>query len=327
MPSLITHNIFAKEVYSKLPDKIKDTFKKEKLIYQTFAQSHDILFYYKSPNIKKTKIINRLGKIGHRRNTQDYLLNIIKLIKEYHLQLYQPDIAYLYGAITHYILDSTCHPFIFYKTGVYDSTKKIKALKKYKGLHALMERSLDAYYYKKYYKKDYKNCNISKEIIQNPKLSIDLITLINMTYKKTYNFDNAGIYYYKGIKNAKRICSLFINDKHKIKYNLYKFIDKITKNKLGYIHAYSTNVEIHKEYLNLNHQEWNHPCIKEEKHTESIDDLYNIAIDKCLNIFKEVHKVIFDNKDIESLKKVIPNVSYSTNLELDKNKPLKYFEF
>ena len=94
MPSLITHDIFAKEVYSLLPDRIKDTFKDEKLIYQTFAQSHDYLFYFKSPNIGLTKKVNKLGKIGHRRNTQDYIINIIKLIKEYHLQLYQPDIAY-----------------------------------------------------------------------------------------------------------------------------------------------------------------------------------------------------------------------------------------
>jgi len=327
MPSLITHDIFAKEVYNKLPSHIKDTFKQEKQIYQTFAQSHDYLFYYKSLNIRLTKKVNRLGKIGHRRNTQDYIINIIKLIQEYHLQLYQPDIAYLYGTITHYILDSTCHPFIFYKTGVYDSRKKIKSQKKYKGLHALMERSLDAYYYKKYYKKEYKLCNVSKEIIKNPKLSIDLITLINMAYKKTYNEDNVGIYYYKGIKNAKRIYSLFINDRHKIKYKIYSFIDKITKNKLGYINAFSTSTPIIEDYLNINHKEWNHPCIKEEIHNESFEDLYNIALDKCLIIFETIYQVLYENKNINTLKKVIPNVSYSTNLDLTKNKPMKYFEF
>ncbi len=327
MPSLITHDIFAKEVYTNLPDKIKNSFNNELLIYQTFAQSHDYLFYFKSPNIKLTKVVNKLGKIGHRRKTQEYLLNIIRIIKEYHLQLYQPDIAYLFGSITHYVLDSTCHPFIFYKTGVYDPVKKLKEHKKYKGLHALMERSIDAYYYKKYYKKDYKFCNVSKEIIGKPKLSIDLITLINMSYKKTYNVDKTGIYYYKGIKNAKRIYSLFINDKHKIKYNLYNFIDKITKNHYGYLHAFSTNINIDKDYLNTNHKKWNHPCIKEEIHTESFEDLYAIALKKCITIFKAVYKVLYEDKDIESLKEVIPNVSYSTNLDLDHNKPLQYFEF
>ena len=327
MPSLITHDIFAKEVYNNLPDKIKNTFKDEKLIYQTFAQSHDYLFYYKSPNIALSRKVYRIGKIGHRRNTQDYLLNIIRLIQEFHLQLYQPDIAYLFGAITHYVLDSTCHPFIFYKTGVYDPKKKIKSQMKYKGLHALMERNIDAYYYKKYYKKEFKYCNVSKDIIGNPKLSIDLINLINMTYKKTYNEENVGIYYYKGIKNAKRIYSLFINDKHRIKYNLYNFIDKLTKNKFGYLHAFPTSNIPNKDYLNLNHQKWNHPCIKEEIHTESFEDLYDLSIKKCTKIITEVYKVLYEKKDINSLKMVIPNVSYSTNLELDKNKPLKYFEF
>ena len=147
MPALITHDIFAKEVYKKLDNRIKDKISREKIIYQTFAQSHDYLLYYKSLNLRKTRKINFLGKIGHRRKTQAYFLNIIKTIKKYHLEQYQPDVAYLFGCITHFVLDSTCHPLIFYKTGIYDPNNKETL--KYKGMHALMERNIDSIYYKK----------------------------------------------------------------------------------------------------------------------------------------------------------------------------------
>ena len=65
----------------------------------------------------------------------------------------------------------------------------------------------------------------------------------------------------------------------------------------------------------------------EETYTYSIEDLYDISIKKCLKIFEEVYKVLYEKQDIDKLKKYIPNISYSTGLELDKNKRMQYFEF
>ena len=45
MPSIITHHIFANEVFKKLSKETKSKFEDELTIYNTFAQSHDYLFY------------------------------------------------------------------------------------------------------------------------------------------------------------------------------------------------------------------------------------------------------------------------------------------
>lgn len=330
MPALFTHHIFAEEVYKRLDKKIIDKIDKERIIYQTFSQSHDYLFYYNSLNIKKTKKINFLGKIGHRRKTQAYLINIIKLIKKYHLEQYQPDIAYLFGCITHYVLDSTCHPLIFYKTGIYDP--KNKETKKYKGLHSVMERNIDSLYYKKYYKRDFINCNITKEIIKKPKLSVDLITLINMVYEETYNEKNVGLYIKKGISDSRRIYSIFINDKKGIKEKIYSFIDKINHHRHGYLYCYTTSFKPNKTYLNLEHKTWNHPCFKDQTYNYSFDDLFEQSINKCINIINNIYSVLYENKDINILYDLIPNISYSTGLLIDKgkinsNRKMQFFEF
>ncbi len=322
----MTHDIFAREVYQKLNKKIQNKFKNELPIYQAFSQSHDNLFYYKSLNIRENKRIYFIGKIGHRRKTQDYLINIIKLIKRYHLEQYQQDIAYLYGSITHYVLDSTLHPLIFYKTGIYDPVKKLAKHKKYKGMHALMERTIDSYYYRKYYKEDYKTCKLSKINIK-PKLSIDLITLINMVYKETYNIEEVGLYQKKGINDSRRIFRLFIQDRLGIKAKIYKLLEKFKHSNKDTLTCFSTRYKYDIKYLNLEHKKWNHPCDKDRIYTDSIEDLYNESIDKCLKIFDEVYKVLYEDKDINSLKKVIPNISYSTGLELNNNKEMKYFEY
>ena len=181
MPSITTHYLFAKEIEKKLPQKIRNTFQEENHIYEIFAQSHDILFY-NIFNFKNGKEIRSLGSYAHKHNTQEYLINIVKFIKEKHLEDNKQCVAYLYGSITHYILDTTCHPFIFYKTGACNSDDRNTY--KYKGLHTKMEKDIDAIYYKKYKKKEYNLCNITKEIIRNPKFSKELKETINNTFLK-----------------------------------------------------------------------------------------------------------------------------------------------
>lgn len=322
MPSLITHDIFAKRVYKKAINDFPE-LAKAKTLYQAFAQSHDYLFYYKSLNIKKTKHLNLLGHIGHWEKTQDYLINIIDYIKDNNLNNNSDALAYILGSITHYVLDSTCHPFIFYKTGTYH--KEDPKTHKYKGEHTHIERDLDAYYYEQTYNREYKYCNVSKEIIGNPVLSDELVNMISTIYKDTYNEDNIGMYYKKSIKIAKKVYSIAINDRFGIKKSIYKVVELFTKNHLS---SYSTHInKINMNFLNLEHKEWNHPCYKNLKYNYSFDDLMNISEENCLKIFKTIKKYLDNKISLDKLKESIPNISYSTGLEIDKNKRMLYFEY
>lgn len=324
MPSITTHYMFAEEVFKNLSKEEQKHIKEEKQIYLTFAQSHDFLFYY-TFDFKNAKNIRELGHHAHHHNTQAYIMNIIKNIKENNLEYNQQAIAYLYGSITHYCLDTTCHPYIFYKTGIY--RKEIPESIKYKGEHNHMEKDLDAIYYKKYTNKNYNKCNISKEIIGNPVFSKELINLISDSYKDTYNEDNIGNYYYKSIKNAKIITSLAINDSLGIKRAIYKLIDKITNKKFGYLEAYSTHLlNPDYSYLNLEHKTWNHPSNKELIYKDSFKDLYSKSLKTSLNIIKHINEVLYQEAPLSSLKKVIPNLDYATGVVIENSHRMDYFE-
>ena len=145
MPALATHKIFAESVLKNL-----DENKVDKDTYFIFSQSHDLLYYYKGKNYK---FYNKQGTKGHHKNTQEFILNIIECIKANNLVKDKQCMAYLYGTITHYYLDSTCHPYIFYKSGVYK--KYSLDTLKYKGQHNLLERSLDSALYENAYNKKY----------------------------------------------------------------------------------------------------------------------------------------------------------------------------
>lgn len=325
MPSLITHHIFSKDVLKQLSKNELEKFNNELTIYHTFAQSHDYLFYY-TFNPIHAKRIKALGHYAHRHKTQEYLLNIIKEIKDNNLENNQQIIAYLYGSITHYVLDTICHPFIFYKTGVY--RKKEKDTKKYHGEHNRIEKDLDAIYYEKYTNKKYNTCNVSKEIIKKPIFSNDLINTLNNVYKKTYNKDNIGEYYYKGVKHAKIAYNLFINDRTGIKKFIYKLLDTITFKHFGYIAAYSTYIKHpNLNYLNTERKEWNHPSNPDIKYNYSFEDLYNQSIEKTTTIIREINKVLYEDKPIKEIIKYIPNLDYATGMIIKDKKEMRYFEY
>lgn len=321
MPSITSHYIHSLEVLKKLSNDEKKHIKNNELIYTTFAQSHDYLFY----NIFNKNISN-LGHYAHHHETQNYILNIIKEIKSKKLENDEEVIAYLYGVITHYALDTTCHPYIFYKTGVY--RKNEKWTHKYKGEHNHIEKDLDAIYYEKYFHKKYNKCNLNKEIVKNPTFSNNLIELINKVYEKTYSQKDVGNYYYKSIKQCRLLNTLIINDRLGIKRGIYYIIDFITRHKFGYISSYSTHIlKPRIDWLNSEHKEWNHPCFKEKKYTYSYDDLFKQSINKAVDIIKVINKVLYENGTLNELKEAIPNHDYATGITCNDPHGLQYFEY
>lgn len=324
MPSITTHYLFAKEVFNHLNKKEQARIQDELNIYYIFAQSHDFLFYY-TFDIKEAKRIKDLGHFAHHNNTQDYLINIVKYIKDNHLENNSQLLSYLYGSITHYSLDTTTHPYIFYKTGIY--RKNNPASKKYRGQHTLMEKDLDAIYYKKYTNKEYNTCNISKDIIGKPLFSKELKASINQVFKITYNQDNIAHYYYKGIQHAKFISSILVKDYFGLKRLIYRLIDTLTFHHFGYISSYSTHIlKPNTKYLNLDHTPWHHPEYKDLVSCESFEDLFNKAMKRALIIIYACNQVLFCNQDISYLQKIIPNLDYSTGIDIEHTHRMDYFE-
>ena len=91
-----------------------------------------LISYYWSEN-------KELGIDAQKVKTDIYFKEIIENIKKNHLENNSELLAYLYGSVTHYILDYHCHPFVFYYTN------DVNLNLKYRGLHEKMEVKLDAY--------------------------------------------------------------------------------------------------------------------------------------------------------------------------------------
>ena len=132
----------------------------------------------------------------------------------------------------------------------------------------------------------------------------------------------------KGIKDARILYSIFINDRFGLKRAIYKLIDKLTKNKFGSLSSYSTHIlnpDI--SYLNLEHKEWNYPTKKDRTSKESFDDLFQKCIKNATFLIQQVYNVLYNQEDIECLYDIIEDLSYSNGLPIKDYTPMRYFEF
>ncbi|MDD6878769.1 MAG: zinc dependent phospholipase C family protein [bacterium] len=325
MPSTVTHSYFSMDVYEKLPLNRKIFLKDQKQNLKIFSQSMDPLNFYITLNFKKSKKVRSFANYFHSHKTNEFFINTINYIKYNYYKDNPQILAFLYGTIMHYVLDSTMHPYICYKTGHFE--KKDKNTYKYNNKHHFFETAIDQYmimlrektkprYYKHY-----------REIILSEKMCCELSEVIDFTFKETFNIKNFSNEYNLSIKRMKLAFKVLRYDKYGLKSKFYNIIDTITPKstfKLGFL-SYG-NIFFNKDFLNLNNKSWYNPTSKKIKSNKSFNTLYIEALNNCLSIIKQVDSYIYDNKDVD-LNSIFKNKSYSTGIELKRPQKMKYFEY
>ena len=322
MPATAAHAFFAKDVYDILPNDIKENLNVSRI--KMFAQSTDSLMFYNLLSIIPGKKIRMFQKQFHRNQTQEFFINLLKYIKESDKKD-KDTLSFLYGFITHYALDSTIHPYIFYKTGYFDKSKPNSY--KYNNIHTFMETFIDNDMIRRRYKTNPYKFNFSKFCFDIKPFSNNLNQTINYTFYNTFKIKNMDKIYYKSLKQMNFFIKYFRQDKYGIKKNIYKFFDSFTSQRTFRLEALSYHYPLNDRhnFLNLNNKMWRNPTTYDLTSTESFVDLYL----KAIKISKILICASFDylnDKDID-LEKIFDNTSYVTGLNCESKKELKYFEF
>lgn len=323
MPATTVHAYFAQDLNDILPKEIKNKLDVDRL--KTFGQSTDSLMFYNLFSILPGKKIRDFQKYFHTNKTQDFFVNLINYIKE---NDYTEDIdvnSFLVGTICHYVLDSTVHPYIYYKTGYFN--KNDKSTYKYNNVHTFMETFLDNDMIKRRESINPYKFNISKFSFDTSKFSNELNDTIKYTFKETFDVDNMDKIYYKSLKQMRNSIFIFRQDRYGIKKFFYKLADTFTSKRVFRFEAISYHYPLNDRhnFLNENHKLWRNPCDYSLTSEESFLDLYL----RALKLAKVMICASFDyinGKDIE-LEKVFINKSYITGLDCELDKELKYFEF
>ncbi len=323
MPATITHAYFTKDVFDILPGNIKNKIDCSRI--KMFGQSMDALMFYNLFSILPGKKIRSFSEYFHTNQSQEFFVNLISFIKNNKLDDDMDVCSFLAGMICHYVLDSTIHPYVIYKTGVFD--KKLKNTYKYNHVHEFMEVFIDNDMVKRREKTNPYKFRLDKFCFNTRSFSSNLNLVIDDVFKKTFDIDNMGKIYYKALKQMKNSLYLFRRDPSGIKKNIYKFVDTFTPKHVFRFEAISYHYPLDDKhnFLNSDHDLWRNPTSYNMTSNESFVELYVKAI-KAAKVMICASFDYIDGKNIE-LEKIFTNLSYMTGLNCNDNKELKYFEF
>lgn len=322
MPATITHSYYAKDLYEVLPENI--TSKLDLNRTKMFANSTDSFMFYNLLSFKSDNNLRKFQYYFHTHKTNAFFINLLEYIKTNNIND-SDTYSFIVGFISHFVLDSNIHPYIIYKTGMFD--RKDKTTYKYNGIHHFMEAFFDNDLIKRRENINPYKFNITKFCFDTRKFSNDLNNTIDYAFYNTFNIKNMSSKYYKSLKQMKTILKLFRKDRFGIKKFFYKIFDTISPKSVFRMEAVSYHypLEDKHNYLNNSHDLWRNPADYNITSTESFVDLYLKSLKDGRDIIIKVFEYL-NGKDID-LESLFLNKDYISGLDCDKEKELKYFEF
>ena len=303
MPSLITHYEFSKQ-----------NFPKHKKIFYLGSQGPDPFFYYgyTTPFKSNIKDVRAFGTYLHEMDSFvsfSFLLDYAK--KEEDRAKEEVLLAFIKGLMSHYVLDRTCHPYIFYKTG-FPLGGTI-----YSFYHSILETDIDVLiedYYKDYPSyKEILNIN-NEELKLVSKMMYELAKFLNQKRidEKTY---------YKSVKTMLTV-NRIINSKV---FGFRKFIfshlmKRSAINAMSHPKLKRLNKNI--DYLNLKENEWNNVVTNEVVGKESFIDLIDKAHLDLAHVLQLIDDIYYNDLDKEPLNEFIDQIDHDG---IKIGQEMKYF--
>lgn len=324
MPATAVHAFFAEDIYQNLDSKYQKRIKENKKSFLMFAQSMDSMMFYQILNLKKKGSLNHFSYTFHTKKVNLFFKTLITTMKKEKSYEDSQTLAFIYGLICHFVLDSTIHPFVFYKTGNFDKKKKETYI--YNSLHTYMETFLDQVMIKKRTPPK-KSFHFKDFCFDFKKFSTPLKKTIRSCFFHVYQIKNMDQIYYQSLKQMCFILEIFRLDSHGIKKFFYKKLDLFTPKKFIRLESLSYyRVENKHDYLNQTHKKWCYPTDKKITSKEDFFDLYQSSIKYASFIIDKVNLYFFKNQSID-IDQLFQNKSYLTGLDCSKKKTLQYFEF
>jgi hypothetical protein len=313
MPSLLTHQFFA----TKVMDVLKKDFPYLYDFYSVVtlgAQGPDPLFFYGMVPWRKRKNKHQIQNFGsalHNLNPNVTLLKLMETVDEHSSPLW---LSYVIGAISHYALDTTVHPYVFFHTG-FDTFGQL--VPPFQSKHALFEVLLDVALLQKH---ELDRHHYHPAVTLG--VSEEQLLFISKKYAETYANNLETLSYHDAVKDMQRIYQFLFYAKPVKKYLVKTFIGKESM-PYNLMHPKEISSSMEQRLLNESHQPFMHP-VTGEKLNDDVEQM----IEKALTLFLHLVDLLkwrLDNKKIpvKTFDDITKNIDYDGKFTSAK---MKIFE-
>lgn len=294
MPGFTTHYLFGINTYKALKnDSLKKNISDCHAAYSLGLQGPDIFFYFLPSYLLHE---NNIGSVAHIENTGrflSYLLNSRTLFPDQReAQIAQ---AYIMGFLGHYLLDCSCHPYVYYRTHYHGRTTK------YHSRHMNLETDIDTELLS-LYKNKLPSGFRQKSTILLTRLELRTITTI-LYYVYSMTYPDLKISYtsmHLAIRSMQAGLRL-LYDPHGKKKVLARKIEALTVGHpvlspmmaSDYLHFYT-------DPLNVLHRSWCNPWKKDARSESSFLELMEEAQKEYMNLLPQVYRLFHTRRHSEA---------------------------
>ena len=314
MADIAMHREMARDLIKTLDPDIVQAFDEN---YFTLGSQGPDPYFYRIFKKRKTAM-----DIGDRLHGESINLCFKTLIETIKADPSAIKLGFLFGYIAHFSLDTTIHPYVYHRVGIYQPDEPAK--KKLRGLHLRFERHIDAHFLKQRYQQKPHTLALHKTALINHELSEEIITLLDETLKDVYDIEHAGTIYEKGLISMRRVLKYGVYDRFGLKKQLYRFVDLFNKKRdLCFKDLSFYGFDQQYDYLNQKETCWHHP-ITNETICDSVSTLYQKAIERAKALIEAVYNHIFHQQPL-TYTQTFKNRSLNTGLDCDDQRPMQYF--
>ena len=312
MPGLITHYICGQAVLNTLPERDKQRLLSNRQLYNIGSQGPDIFFYY-LPALIRDQLVG-LGSKMHKGGVRSFIHNMVVGLEK----LPEPEkdavFAYLCGYLTHYALDASAHPYIYYKTGFRQKGKPIKGIR-YSIYHRNFETSLDTLMLKLTTSEKPRDVKLWQLIKTTKKEARSVSKVIGRSIKKTYGVPVSGKLAYRAMFYMSSITRLLQSRSGKRKI-LMEFAEDFTIGK-GYFSSLIHEQEVKDgiDYLNLRKENWFMPWDNKTIMNHTFVEMFERAIDDSLEMINALSAYLRNEITMRQLLCITGNNSLATGLD------------
>lgn len=305
MPEIVTHHFFGMKVLQDLPQEISERIDPE--LYRTGVRGPDplgIVRFWCPPIWKR---LHGRSSVMHNLHSGMFFERLSREVREKNGELQRQLFSYECGFLTHYFLDSVCHPYVIYRTGLG---------KAYAGNHRSLEHAMDRLALERN-SMTLRNRPISRLVLRKKGLPETMRQAIDAVYADTFGWNDAWKQINHALKDERRFVRL-IEDPAGW---LARFVKGGTKGSLSYAENAYTNADIENEQ----HHEWRNPYEPAMTSNESFEELTALAGELAKQAICDLYRYILGESPYPVS---IGNRSYESGLDTEdpRNKRDPQFE-
>ncbi|MCR4955265.1 MAG: zinc dependent phospholipase C family protein [Lachnospiraceae bacterium] len=320
MPGFYTHYLFGSTTYHRIPDDyVRHIISTEKDVYCLGLQGPDFLFYFLPSYLIHH---DNLGSIMHEKRTGCFLYHLLLSCNSFFEKADRNiAMAYVFGFLGHYSLDSTAHPFIYDRTHfAHEKTQEY-----YSG-HMGYETELDRELLDYYKHKKPSEFPQYKTIRLHPRQWRVVSSMLNEAIFHTYPEYHSTYAMIKTAITSVRFGTWLLSDPIGFKRPL---VSRFEKRFFGY---YPISIMIPSDkptgfgdVLNVMHDTWKNPWVPSETSDKDFFDILEDARLDYLHLLEITGKLFtldrghFDRDYLKKWREEIGNRSYHSGLPCDQN--------